>query len=87
MGGSDDDDDEMAAIEAAIAANARMTSLPNPPSEATKARLYGWDRNLAQRKGLQAKLGGRLAESAGKRKGGKGQGKEEEKKSGGGGRR
>lgn len=82
-GDGEEDDDDMAAIEAAIAANARMTELANPPSEATKGRLYGWDRmNLAQRKELQAKLGSRLAESQDKRRA-KG-GKEDEKKGGGG---
>lgn len=87
-GGGGEEEDEMAAIEAAIAANARMTELPNPPSEATKARLYGWDRNLAQRKDLQARLGSRLAESAGKRQGkGKGGKGGEERKGGSGGRR
>ena len=74
--------DEMEALEEAIRANACMTELPNPPSEATKHRLYGWDRN-PQKKDLRESLRGKLSESADKRRPAK---KEEEKKGGGGGR-
>ena len=41
--------------------------LPNQPSEATKKRLYGWDRNV-NRKDLSHKLEARLAESQDKRR-------------------
>lgn len=73
-------DDDMALLERAIASNMAMTEMVRPPSEGFKARMYGWNTNLAQKKELQQKLGEKLKESANDRK----PSSKDDKKGGGG---
>jgi ATP-dependent RNA/DNA helicase IGHMBP2 len=72
--------DEMAALEEAIRANANLQAWPRPPSEATRERLYGWNRNPAQ-KDLRENLRKKLIASEEKRRP-EGGGKKEGKKGG-----
>jgi hypothetical protein len=70
----------MAALEEAIRANANLQAWPRPPSEATRERLYGWNRNPAQ-KDLRENLRKKLIASEEKRRP-EGGGKKEGKKGG-----
>jgi hypothetical protein len=59
--------DDFALLEQAIEANARMTDVQNPLSDAAKARVYGWGRN-PNRKDLAEKLSAKIGQSQDKRK-------------------